>query len=83
VPFGGRWALLPALAGELLRDQETPFLNVIPLDRSVETVVAHRILPAWVDSISELANLHSHDGEWALTPFFQLAPAKGNKPAAM
>src|SRR5690554_4358198 len=33
----------------VLGDQKPPLLDVVPLDRPVEAVVAHRILPAWMD----------------------------------
>src|SRR6185437_279730 len=41
--------------------QETPPLNVIAFNRPVKAVVAHRIPPARMDSISELVNMHSND----------------------
>ena len=45
----------------IFRDQKSPFLQIIPLNRPVVAVVAHRILRQG-DSISELVNMHSNDG---------------------
>ena len=51
--------LRPASLHRLIfRDQKPPFLKVIPLNRPVVAVVAHRILQG-EDSISELVNLHN------------------------
>src|SRR5882757_4147190 len=44
----------------IFRDQKPPFLQVIPFNRPVVAVVAHRILQK-EDSISELVNMHSND----------------------
>jgi len=44
----------------IFRDQEPPLLNVVPLDRPIETVVTHQILlNIRVDLISELVNFHN------------------------
>ncbi|HEY0327731.1 MAG TPA: hypothetical protein VGC77_01425, partial [Rhodopseudomonas sp.] len=45
----------------IFRDQKPPLLQVIPLDRPVKAVVAHRIPSVRMDSISELVNMHSND----------------------
>src|SRR5882757_4009504 len=42
----------------IFRDQKPPFLQVIPFNRPVVAVVAHRILQK-EDSISELVNMHN------------------------
>src|SRR5258707_13758836 len=53
--------LLPAGLHRLIfRDQKPPFLQIIPLNRPVVAIVAHRILlPLRKDSISELVNMHN------------------------
>ncbi|MCJ2143935.1 hypothetical protein, partial [Methylobacterium sp. E-066] len=44
-------------------DQEAPLLDVVPLDRPVKAVVAHRkALQGQRAAISEFVNLHSNDG---------------------
>src|ERR1700722_18355582 len=44
----------------VLRYQKSPLLKIIPLNRPIVTVVPHRILlPARLDSISELMNMHN------------------------
>ena len=44
----------------IFRDQKPPFLQIIPLNRPVIAVVAHRILRR-EDSISELVNMHRNE----------------------
>jgi predicted DCC family thiol-disulfide oxidoreductase YuxK len=49
----------PRLHLLVFRDQKSPLLNIVSLNRPVEAVVAHRIAPFKVDSISELVNMHN------------------------
>src|SRR5579872_2377494 len=55
-----RWRS-PRLHFLIFGDQKTPFLNIIPLDSPVETVIAHRILPQgrFDQRISEHAQLRA------------------------
>src|SRR5258707_4381759 len=52
----------------IFRDQKPPFLQVIPFNRPVVAVVAHRILQK-EDSISELVNMHSNDDSYFAPAF--------------
>jgi hypothetical protein len=43
-------------------NQKTPLLQIVPLYRSIEAVVAHRYLLPRCPPDNELSNLHSNDG---------------------